>query len=125
MKIRRATKKDWTEIRGLIALYPNQLMQEDIPQPEKFFVAEEDGKIVGCCALDIYSQRIAEVRSLAVLKKFWGQGIGKKLVNACLKKAQAKKIHEVFAITSRASFFERLGFATFQQEKTALFKKLR
>jgi len=124
VKLKRATKKDWAEIRRLIELYPNQLMQENIPRPEKFFVAKEGRRIVGCCALDIYSPRIAEVRSLAVLKCLWGRGIGKRLVEACIRKARAKKIYELFAITSKTGLFKQLGFDTFQQEKTALFKKL-
>jgi len=30
----------------------------------------------------------------------------------------------LFAVTSRTSFFERLGFATFRREKTAMFLEL-
>ncbi|MBZ0278349.1 MAG: GNAT family N-acetyltransferase, partial [Anaerolineae bacterium] len=53
-----------------------------------FFVAELDGEIVGCAALEIYSKKLAEVRSLAVSPKVQGMGIGKRLVQVCVDRAK-------------------------------------
>jgi amino-acid N-acetyltransferase len=119
--IRQATDKDKKEIKKLVSLYPKFLMKE-IPKIKSFFVAQENGKIVGCCALDIYSKRIAEIRSLAVLKNYQGKGVGTKLVDTCLKKAKNKKIYEVLTITSKEKFFDGLGFKPFHNEHCALFK---
>src|SRR3954454_13115465 len=49
------------------------------------FVATIDGKIVGFAALEIYSPKLAELRSLAVDPACQGQGIGRQLVQACLE----------------------------------------
>lgn len=90
------------------------------------FVAEQDGAIVGCAALEIYSWKLAEVRSLAVSSAVQGQGIGKRLVDACLDRARSANILEVMAITSSDAFFMACGFDyTLPGEKRALFMQLR
>jgi N-acetylglutamate synthase-like GNAT family acetyltransferase len=75
-----------------------------------FFVAESEGEIVGCAALEIYSRKLAEIRSLAVSPKVQGMGVGKMLVNACVEVAREREILEVMAITSNEQFFQAVGF---------------
>lgn len=90
------------------------------------FVAENEGVIVGCAALEIYSWKLAEIRSLAVAASMQGQGVGKRLVDACLERARAANILEVMAITSSDGFFMSCGFDyTLPGEKRALFMQLR
>lgn len=120
MKIRRATKKDFPAIRRLIAEHPATLMQKHLPKPGEFFVATEGDDIVGCCALEVYSKRLAEIRSLAVTKRMQGNGIATALVQRCMQTARKKKIYEVLAISSSDRFFAKYGFHTFNKEKFAL-----
>jgi len=110
-----------TGIRGLIRLFPGQLVQGHLPRLPSFFVAEASGKLVGCCALQVYSKRLAEVRSLAVAPDYQDRGVASKLVECCIQRARERGIRELFAVTSQTSFFGRLGFATFRREKTAMF----
>lgn len=111
-------------IRSLIRLFPEQLVQRNLPRVPSFFVACVGGKLIGCCALQVYSKRLAEVRSLAVHPDFQDRGVAAKLVECCTQRARDLGIKELFAVTSRTSFFERLGFATFRREKTAMFLEL-
>jgi N-acetylglutamate synthase-like GNAT family acetyltransferase len=91
-----------------------------------FFIAEEDGGIVGCAALEIYSRKLAEIRSLAVAPDTQGKGVGRLLVQACVELAQEKNILEVMAITSSEGFFKSCGFDfTLPGEKKALFYQTR
>jgi N-acetylglutamate synthase-like GNAT family acetyltransferase len=93
---------------------------------EHFFIAEVAGEIVGCVALEIYSRKLAEIRSLAVSKHHQGLGIGRKLVEACLSLAREKEILEVMSITSSEDFFVACGFDfTLPGEKKALFFQTR
>jgi N-acetylglutamate synthase-like GNAT family acetyltransferase len=124
MKIRKASKKDQADIRRLIMMYPEKLMQTHLPAANKFFVAVDNGKIVGCAALDIYSRRLAEVRSLSVDKDFQGRGIASDLIRHCLDLAERKKIYEIITITGSLPLFENFGFHAFQGEKYALIKIL-
>jgi RNA 3'-terminal phosphate cyclase (ATP) len=75
-----------------------------------FFVCELDGEIVGMCALSLYWEDLAEVRTLAVQDAHGGKGWGGALVNACLEEAARLGVRRVFALTYRPGFFERLGF---------------
>ena len=87
-----------------------------------YFVAEHDGKIVGCAVLEVYSKKLSEIRSLAVSSEAHGSGIGKKLVEACIERAKAENILEVMAISSDERFFRSCGFDfTLPGEKKALF----
>lgn len=125
MRIRQATTKDREEVAKLIKMYPTRLMQIHLPKISNFFVAVEGGEVVGCCALEIYSKRLAEVRSLAVAKNFQGRGIATKLIQHCLKKARGQDVYEVLGITSAIKLFNRLGFKTFNRERFALLKILK
>ena len=124
MTIRQAQKRDKTGILRLVREHKAHLLQDHLPHISEFFVAAEDDRIVGCCALEIYSKRLAEIRSLAVTKRFQGQGLATKLIEACLKRAKKKKIYEVLTITGAVKLFEKHGFHTFKQEKFALLKVL-
>lgn len=122
--LRRATGADLPAIKNLVSHYPTQLMQEHLPEPEEFFVIQLDRDIIGCCALEVYSQRLAEIRSLAVREDHRHKGFGSQLIDACLAAAKEAGILEVITITSSPTFFETRGFDTFKNEKYALLKVL-
>lgn len=111
-------------IRTLIRMFPGKLVQRNLPNVASFFVASAEGRLVGCCALQIYSKRLAEVRSLAVHADFQDLGVASSLVECCIQRARERSVRELFAVTSETSFFGRLGFATFRQEKTAMFYEI-
>jgi amino-acid N-acetyltransferase len=121
LEVRPAVKADMAEIRELIRLFPQHLVQRNLPRVASFFVARAGGRLVGCCALQVYSKRLAEVRSLAVHPEFQDRGVASKLVRCCMERAQERGVGELLAVTSQISFFEKLGFATFRREKTAMF----
>ena len=125
LEIRAAAPDDMAPIRGLIRLFPEHLAQRNLPRAPSFFVAYSGGKVVGCCALQIYSKRLAEVRSLAVHPDFRQRGVASRLVECCMERARERGVRELFAVTSQTSFFGKLGFATFRREKTAMFFELR
>ena len=111
-------------IRELISYFPKALVQADIPRTQSFFVAEHRGVIVGCCALQVYSRRLAEVRSLAVHPDYRGRGIARRLVDACRDRGRQRRVRQLFAVTSEPGFFEARGFTVHAGWKTALFANL-
>lgn len=114
--IRKAQAADAPAIQGLLAhfaargeLLPRTL-NEVYEHLRDFFVCEVEGRVVGLCGLALYWEDLAEVRSLAVHEDYGGRGLGGALVQACVAEAASLGIRRVFALTYRATFFERLGF---------------
>jgi amino-acid N-acetyltransferase len=131
-KIRPASQQDLVAIETFILPFvaDGKLLPRTISELgqllKTLFVAERDGQIVGCAALEIYSPKLAEIRSLAVSPAVQGSGVGKLLVNACLELAKQHNILEVMAITSSDAFFLACGFDfTLPGEKKALFYQTR
>src|SRR3989338_4138671 len=61
-----------------------------------FFVYEKNGKVIGCCSLEIYNQKLAEIRSLVVSSEYRNRGIGSALVKRCLDGERKKGVHQGF-----------------------------
>lgn len=82
-----------------------------------YYVAKNEGKIIGFCALHIYSPTLAEVRSLIVKEEYRSQGVGKKLVNLLIEEGRALGIQEVLTLTYQERFFKSLGFEVIEKEE--------
>ncbi|WP_419785763.1 N-acetyltransferase [Pseudodesulfovibrio sp.] len=75
-----------------------------------FFVVVDDKQVVGCCALNIIWDNLAEIRSLVVLPEFRGRKYGRKLLEAALSEAVTLGIFSVYTLTEQTGFFAHLGF---------------
>jgi len=115
--IRPATRADLPALADFIRrfvdsgeLLPRTLDElEDLL--EHFFVAiDEEEEMVGCATLEIYSKKLAELRSLAVSPKVQGRGVGKRLVQVCIDLARERNVFEVMAISAQDDFFIACGF---------------
>ena len=87
--------------RSLAELYDNM---------RDYFVCEEKGEIAGACALHVCWEDLAEIRSLGVIPQSRRRGIGRDLVNACLKEAREFSLERVFLLTYQDQFFGKFGF---------------
>jgi amino-acid N-acetyltransferase len=132
LQVRPATAADIDGIDALIEPYVDggKLLPRTTDELEDLvesgFVAVLHGRIVGFAALEVYSKKLAEVRSLAVASDLQRHGIGRRLVVACVDRARQRNILEVMAITSSVEFFRTCGFDfTLPGEKKALFIQTR
>lgn len=93
---------------------------------ENFFVyrLEESGILVGCASLEVYSPRLAEIRSVFVHKDARGFGIGTQLIQRCVDEAKAKGVREIIAITDKIPLFEKAGFNNPLDNQRAMFLNL-
>lgn len=83
----------------------------------EFVVAvDAEDRVLGCGALRVYSDELAEIASLAVDEAFHGAGIGRRLVERLIQEARGLSLATVFALTLQESFFHRLGFRTVPRE---------
>lgn len=83
---------------------------EIIASISQFAVAILDGEVVGCGSLYIYSNKLAEIRSLGVDTSKQGCGAGSALVQHLTDLAAELHIPRVFVLTRAPEFFERNGF---------------
>jgi amino-acid N-acetyltransferase len=114
--IRKAKIEDIKQIQNLI----NYFAKQDLMLPRSlnelyeglrdFLVAEENKKIIGCAALSICWDNLAEIKSLAVEKRKQRKGTGQELVLACLDEAKALGAKRIFVLTYKPDFFKKFGF---------------
>lgn len=76
----------------------------------EFYVIDQGGKAVGCCALALAWDDLAEIRSLVVAEELRGRHWGMRLVEACLSEAVTLGLSSVFTLTYQDTFFKKLGF---------------
>jgi amino-acid N-acetyltransferase len=77
----------------------------------EFLVATDDtGRIIGCVALHVFWEDLAELKCLAVSESVHGRGVGRMLVEACWKAARELEIKTVFTLTYVDAFFEKCGY---------------
>ena len=86
------------------------------------YVAVDSDRIVGFCAVEVYSRKLAELQGLAVADDCQRQGIGKRLIELCIELADANNVHELMAVTSSENVFYECGFDyALPDQKRALF----
>lgn len=114
--LRPARTSDVRAIRGLVDIYaPDRRLLskatvtlfEDV---QEFLVAELDGTVVGCGALHVMWEDLAEVRTLAVAPDHLGGGVGGAILEALLDRARLLGVKRVFCLTFETEFFGRHGF---------------
>ena len=122
MNIRSAKISDAEAIYALINFYAERDRMLFRPLADiyenlhAFTVAELDGKVVGCCALQIIWSDLAEIKSLAVDEANTDKGLGKMLVAAAVEQAGQMGLPKIFALTLRPEFFEKLGFGVVEKD---------
>ena len=84
---------------------------------QEFRVAvDEKGQIVGCGALHVMWQDLAEVRTLAVAPAWLGQGVGRGILERIEEDARALGLSRLFCLTFEVEFFSRNGFQSISED---------
>ena len=121
-RLRAAAIGDVPYIHHLIEQYASQgnllprAMSELYRHLRDFFVLEVDGKVVGCGALEIFTEELGEVRSLVVSDEFKGLGYGRLLVERIIDEARTIGLRRLMALTYTPPFFHKIGFKTVPKE---------
>ncbi|ADU47179.1 amino-acid N-acetyltransferase [Intrasporangium calvum] len=115
--IRRARTSDIRGIRALVAPLAERrvlVSKEAVTYYEavqEFRVAELDGVLVGCGALHVMWEDLAEIRTLAVADSMLGTGLGAGLLEVLTDDARELGVRRLFCLTFEVPFFTRHGFA--------------
>ena len=117
VKIERATIKDVTQIHRMINYFAGRgkmlarSLSEIYENIRDYQVVRDSEQVIACVALHVMWSDLAEVKSLAVAEGSQKQGIGERLVQACLAEAEELGLNTVFCLTYKPEFFERAGFS--------------
>ena len=115
--IRPAKTSDIKRIREMIDEYALQrrlLSKETVTLYEdvqEFTVAELYVEVVGCGALHILWEDLAEVRTMAVQEGLRKQGIGHMILDRIITRAIEIGVKRLFCLTFETDFFAKHGFA--------------
>lgn len=128
ISLSRATESDAEALNEFLApfvdakeLLPRSL--EEMRHLTKFaWVARSQNQIVGFCAVEVYSRKLAELQCMAVSPTIRRRGVGQSLVSRCVELAREEGVLELMAISSSDEFLNSCGFGhSLPQQKRAFF----
>ena len=114
--IRKAKIEDIKHIQALINTFAKldlmlpRSLNELYENLRDFWVIEEKSRVIGCAALHISWDDLAEIKCLAVEKTKQKKGLGKYLIDACLSEAKQLGAKRVFVLTYKPDYFKTFGF---------------
>ena len=116
LTVRAARTCDVRAIRHLVDLYADDrrllskatvTLYEDVPD---FVVATVGDQVVGCGAVHVLWEDLAEVRTVAVDPDHRRRGIGHAVLERLIERAGELGVQRLFCLTFETEFFGRHGF---------------
>ena len=118
-----AEQYGWDEsFEALAAEVGAKFLRDFDPKWERGWIAEKDGENVGCVFLVKQSEEVAKLRMLLVHPKARGLGIGKRLVEECIRFARMKGYRKITLwtndiLTTARHIYQRTGFKLVAEER--------
>ena len=109
MRIRRAKNSDLSAVESLLTAsdLPTDGVRDNFAA---FVVADDNGAIAGAIGLEKYGS-VALLRSAVVAPDHRGTGVGRRLVEQLLERAEEAGVDELYLLTTTAEkYFPRFGF---------------
>lgn len=116
-KVQNARIQDAPQIHALVNSFAERgemlarPLSEIYENVRDYVVIRDGDRVLACAAFHVCWADLAEIKALAVAQDAQDQGMGAALVQACLDEARDLGIPQVFALTYKPGFFEKLGFS--------------
>jgi DNA-binding MarR family transcriptional regulator/GNAT superfamily N-acetyltransferase len=113
----------WDEsFEALAAEVSAKFLRDFDPKWERGWIAEKDGENIGCVFLIRQSEDVAKLRMLLVHPKARGLGIGKRLVEECIRFARQKGYRKITLwtndiLTTARHIYQQTGFKLVAEEQ--------
>ena len=122
IRVRHARTKDVRAIAAIMQPLVDRriLLGKDLvvlyESLQEFRVAvTPDDEVVGCGALHVLWEHLAEVRSIAVHEDWLGKGVGRVMLEALEKDARKLGLRNLFCLTFEVDFFSKAGFSAMEE----------
>jgi DNA-binding MarR family transcriptional regulator/N-acetylglutamate synthase-like GNAT family acetyltransferase len=118
-----AREYGWDEtFEALAAEVGAKFLKDFDPKKERAWIAEKDGENVGCVFLVKQSDEIAKLRMLLVDPKARGLGLGKRLVEECIRFARNRGYKKITlwtndVLVTAIHIYKRCGFKLVAEER--------
>lgn len=115
VEVHRARVADVRRIKELVDAYAGPILLEKTlanlyEDMTEFWVATVAGRVVGCGALHVLWEDLAEIRTVATEPGLRGHGVGRAVCEAVIAEARRIGVTRLFVLTFEVSFFAGLGF---------------
>ncbi len=117
-QLRKANISDANGIRKLVNAYAaeNKMLARSLSEIYEnirdYHVVTYGDQVIGSCALHVFWEDLAELRSLAVHPEHRGRGLGQTLIEHVMSEAPALGVKRIFILTAIPGYFRRAGFRT-------------
>lgn len=120
VSVRRARVGDVRRIKQLVDSYAGAILLEKtlanlFEDVAEFWVAEVDGRVLGCGALHVLWEDLGEIRTVATDRDARARGVGRAVCETLIDEARRLGLSRLFVLTFEVSFFSGLGFAPIEE----------
>lgn len=121
--IRFAKLYEAESIEALIGKYASKGLM--LPRSKEFIISEirnyvvaiYENRVIGVCGFAFFTEKIAEIRSLAVEEEYRNKGIGRQLVEFSERILKEEGIEIAFVLTYQVEFFRKLGYEIVEKKR--------
>lgn len=102
-----ALRQPWVDRGVLLGREKVELFEQ---VQEMLLAVDDNDNVVGCGALHVMWQDLAEIRSVVIDTNLQGKGIGHLIIDALVERARTLGVNRIFCLTFETEFFGRHGF---------------
>jgi len=116
ISIRPARTSDIPQIRKIVDSFaaPGKMLSKEtvtlFESVQEFTVAVDGDEVVGCGALHVLWEDLAEVRTVAVVERQQHKGVGHLILESIIERAKSLGVERIFCLTFQTEFFGKHGF---------------